>query len=692
MEVKKIVEGMTAVEVAEVIDSNFKNQNKILEEDIVKQNNVIGVSEYKDFSEDEAVNVGDVRKYNGFLYECVEATTGAFDASKWKKSSFKAETEKKLSEASKAIDNANKNNERANQKIEELRSSVVDDKPDSFYITDAIGNVLAKLDREGLSTISVKVLKDGSLVDLLSFIESNKTDLEDYIKIEEDDSFSVSDSMGNKVAVIDKNGLRDINIDPSKDDEFVICDSKGFIIAKIDKLGIHSVNASVGNAVKTEDNGYIPSGIMLNIIYGQSLTFHGSLPNGLDLYSMLKFDNQFDYTMSNCTEEMLNDTALLDSYFKKSFVPAVSKNYRGTAAAHANRKYMELLRDENGVDILMKEGIEPFYQFQLVNIKPSEVNSWEELSNRNGLYYRRLITAVRYGKKISEKMGIPFCVGSLIYMQGESNADNSDSIKQWYDKLWALFSIINKDVKDITGQDNDVLFLPYQMASHDAEGIRQYATSNLALAELKISLEDGVAEDGYNLSSTAKSIMTGNDTLIDRKNIQMGAVMVSLDYASDNDHIHASEHSYLAAGAQFGVQMKRCIYDGKPIKPIHPISHRVNLTEEGKYLLNVKFHVPCKPLVLDTENKECQSQRANNPNYGFTMIKNGSDIIESVKLVGNDSICFLCSQNPNGLVLQYAKDGWENGGNLRDSQNIKYIVSDFSYDVRNWCPILDYEI
>lgn len=98
MEVKKIVEGMTAVEVAEVIDSNFKNQNKILEEDIAKQNNVIGVSEYKDFSEAEAVSVGDVRKYEGFLYECVEATTGSFDASKWKKSSFKAETEKKLSE------------------------------------------------------------------------------------------------------------------------------------------------------------------------------------------------------------------------------------------------------------------------------------------------------------------------------------------------------------------------------------------------------------------------------------------------------------------------------------------------------------------------------------------------------------------------------------------------------------------
>lgn len=105
MEIKKIVEGMTAPQVAQVIDDNFKAQNEILEEDIAKQNNVIGVSEYKDFSEAEAVSVGDVRKYNGLLYECVEATTGAFDASKWKKSSFKAETEKKLSELGQYVEN-----------------------------------------------------------------------------------------------------------------------------------------------------------------------------------------------------------------------------------------------------------------------------------------------------------------------------------------------------------------------------------------------------------------------------------------------------------------------------------------------------------------------------------------------------------------------------------------------------------
>lgn len=98
MEVKKIVEGMTAPEVAKVIDDNFKAQNEILETDIKKQNNVIGVSEYKDFSESEAVSVGELRLKDGYLYECIEETTGEWDAAKWKSSSFKKETEKKLSE------------------------------------------------------------------------------------------------------------------------------------------------------------------------------------------------------------------------------------------------------------------------------------------------------------------------------------------------------------------------------------------------------------------------------------------------------------------------------------------------------------------------------------------------------------------------------------------------------------------
>lgn len=98
MEVKKIVEGMTAPEVAQVIDDNFKAQNKILEDDIKKQNDAIGVSEYKAFSESESVAVGEVRWKDGVLYECVEATTGEWNENKWKATSFKKETELKLAD------------------------------------------------------------------------------------------------------------------------------------------------------------------------------------------------------------------------------------------------------------------------------------------------------------------------------------------------------------------------------------------------------------------------------------------------------------------------------------------------------------------------------------------------------------------------------------------------------------------
>lgn len=107
MEVKKIVEGMTAPEVAKVIDDNFKAQNEILETDIKKQNNVIGVSEYKAFSESETVSVGELRLKDGYLYECIEETTGEWDAAKWKSSSFKKETEKKLSELGSKVDDLN---------------------------------------------------------------------------------------------------------------------------------------------------------------------------------------------------------------------------------------------------------------------------------------------------------------------------------------------------------------------------------------------------------------------------------------------------------------------------------------------------------------------------------------------------------------------------------------------------------
>ena len=164
MEVKKIVEGMTAPQVAQVIDDNFKAQNKILGDDIATQNSVIGVSEYKDFSEAEAVAVGDVRKYNGYLYECVEATTGAWDASKWKKSSFKAETEKKLSELGSKVGDVSVN---FSVGLSDKHSSLID----KIFIDGKSGDIvdLTTISSDGNTSVIVqyfgyKSSEDGALI------------------------------------------------------------------------------------------------------------------------------------------------------------------------------------------------------------------------------------------------------------------------------------------------------------------------------------------------------------------------------------------------------------------------------------------------------------------------------------------------------------------------------------------------
>ena len=200
MEVKKIVEGMTAVEVAEVIESNFKNQNKILEEDIAKQNSVIGVSEYKDFSEAEAVNVGDVRKYNGLLYECVEATTGAFDASKWKKSSFKAETEKKLSELGSKVD-------LNTQKVNKLNTS--ESLEADFAISDGKGNDIVRFVNGHIKT------------------KNFNSETEDSFPSD----FEISDNTGHSIVKFVNGHIRTKNFNSETEDTFIsdfaISDGKG---------------------------------------------------------------------------------------------------------------------------------------------------------------------------------------------------------------------------------------------------------------------------------------------------------------------------------------------------------------------------------------------------------------------------------------------------------------------------------
>ena len=107
MEVKKIVEGMTAPEVAQVIDANFNalNGEKATVEAVADvQKNVnwsddnTGILSYPVFDDTEPVAVGDVRRYEGLLYRAKEAGAHDWDPEKWERVTLKQLEDEKLAE------------------------------------------------------------------------------------------------------------------------------------------------------------------------------------------------------------------------------------------------------------------------------------------------------------------------------------------------------------------------------------------------------------------------------------------------------------------------------------------------------------------------------------------------------------------------------------------------------------------
>ena len=183
MEVKKIVEGMTAPEVAQVIDENFNALNgekATVEavEDVQRRVNVCndntGVSSYPVFDASESVEVGSVRRYEGLMYRAKEAGAHDWDPEKWERVTLKQLEDEKLSELGSNLESYKISNSKT---IEGLDARVIsiEDKIESnvgggdtnntegvetiengFYIVDNNGNIGLKYDKSGFQVVKAK--------------------------------------------------------------------------------------------------------------------------------------------------------------------------------------------------------------------------------------------------------------------------------------------------------------------------------------------------------------------------------------------------------------------------------------------------------------------------------------------------------------------------------------------------------
>ena len=171
----------------------------------------------------------------------------------------------------------------------EADSNKVDGKV--LYVTDGSGNIIAKIDKDGVHSIDFKYgAGDVSVKDSISNVPTqiaNAVNTEKLLREQDvaeeeararneenkklnfsisDNTFYFTDNNGYIIAKIDADGVHSVNIDEAPNhinsDRLIITDSQGFIIAKVDNEGVHAPNMFEGKfdddkLLIMDNDGYI---------------------------------------------------------------------------------------------------------------------------------------------------------------------------------------------------------------------------------------------------------------------------------------------------------------------------------------------------------------------------------------------------------------------------------------------------
>lgn len=292
--------------------------------------------------------------------------------------------------------------------------------------------------------------------------------------------------------------------------------------------------------------------------------------------------------------------------------------------------------------------------------------------------YKWTLEDATQGKKLAEAEKKTFSMPGFIWTQGETDQMNKKDAA-WYEKLMVdLIKDLNKDVKKITKQKNDLYCFGYQVASH----LNYYPYNptdypTIALAQLDMAL-----------NPETRYVMT--------------TPMYHFPYAKDGVHLTAASSKWY--GAYIAYVMKKTIVDGERWLPVHPVKHIVRKNKD-KWDIFMLFYVPVEPLVLDVQTV------VDPGNCGFSVV--GADgkprSISSVALKGAKTVCITVDENPQGCFVRYGMtlnkqirlnervpSGPQTGarGCLRDSQgeSVQVGIQGKPCRLDNWCPFFEYSL
>ena len=279
--------------------------------------------------------------------------------------------------------------------------------------------------------------------------------------------------------------------------------------------------------------------------------------------------------------------------------------------------------------------------------------------SKGGTYgYAQLLAAITTAKQNCDANGLTCYVPCIAWTQGEEDMRcGGDASKygttgfeptEYHNSLIALIEDLNKDIKKITGQTEDVVFVTYQTSSHTS--YKRYP---------RIAMEQSLADD---LSDKVYLVKPNYNVEYKREGSSSDPGTQGLD----GFEVHCPNKSYREMGNHYGIAAAEMVLLGKRPSRMYPKSFHLSGTT-----MVIRFNVPVYPLVLDTTNV---SNLADG-NYGFCVydvtegigatgtIAKATTAITNVAVTDIDEITITFSRTPQeGEVLTYGVNGdyWVN--------------------------------
>lgn len=384
-------------------------------------------------------------------------------------------------------------------------------------------------------------------------------------------------------------------------------------------------------------------------VYGQSLAI------GVDAIRITDFDSLANYADGRIvTENMDHQFGYFDINPLKQFAKKIT-HYQKRSFELTVYGMAEMLADNLGKDTLIC--VFPGGQDGTV------------ISNlgKGSKVYDKFLHDIKTACQSAQKRGWDFVMPAFCWMQGETDVTSYPGTN-YRELLLQFVKDINQDVKQITGQLQDIEVICYQ--SNPVTRAKDFNPLSYDCPETVVP-------------------ETQLELVRDHPTFHASGPMYPYDFVNEIIHIDGASqkrHGVLVALAALDILKHQ-----KHQRGLLPLKAQC----QGNEVI-IDFLIPCPPLILDT------IQVTNPGYYGFSVITpDNRDIVENVRLQ-NDRIHLLCSETLKDCRVRYAVNGNKmvsgrlHGprGNLRDSQgdSIVMVIQGKSYPIHNWCYQFDIPI